>query len=256
MLFLARNTSKNHCSCLPGSWAGALPGFWLTKSQSKGLLLKGVQPSVQNITVWEPCLDAKGLRSAGLGPRLSVTALQIPWQRRKYSITEGGRGGGGNQYIFYIFISCRCFAGMCRGKNPLGPHRWGHLTAGHHSGIILPSGERWSEEEPPGREAAGPSPTARRWQGKALAERAPGDSARENKRGTPAELLLQPFSEHGSFFFFKATKPPFLSKPLSVIKKKKRKTKQEKDAENRSTEQPSHAISTCRSTWHFHSGKC
>lgn len=43
MLFLVRKTSKNCRSCLPrlpGSQAGSLPSFWLTKSHSKRLLLR------------------------------------------------------------------------------------------------------------------------------------------------------------------------------------------------------------------------
>lgn len=61
----------------------------------------------------------------------------------------------------------------------------------------------------------GPSPAARCWRGKALAEQMPQEAARENKRGMSAELFPQPFWEHGSFF--KATKPRFLCKHLSII---------------------------------------
>lgn len=82
---------------------GRVPAWFLADQEpQQKVIAKGVQPLVQNITDWELCLDAKGLRSAGAGPLLSVTALRIPWPRRKYCVTEEGKKQNKTKHIFFV----------------------------------------------------------------------------------------------------------------------------------------------------------
>lgn len=174
---------RTHCDAIPGQkdqqklpllppttarLTGRVPAQFLADQEpQQKVIAKGVQPSVQNITGWELCLDAKGLRSAGLGPRLSVTALQIPWPRRKYSVTEGKKKKK-KIYIFYIYL-LQTIPWDLPAKNPLGPHRWGHLPARHRGGIgtnVLPSRERRSEVGAAGEGGCGSQPRSTMLAGK------------------------------------------------------------------------------------------
>lgn len=135
---------------LPPTAAGltgrVLALFVADQEPQQKVIAKSAQPLVQNITGWELHLDAKGLRSAGPGPQLSVTALQIPWPRRNTLLQRGKKEIWG--YFIYRYIFLQTIPWYLLGKNPLGPHRWGHLTAKHRGGIstnVLPSREE--EEE-------------------------------------------------------------------------------------------------------------
>lgn len=96
---------------------GRVPAWFLADQEpQQKVIAKGVQPLVQNITDWELCLDAKGLRSAGAGPLLSVTALRIPWPRRKYCVTEEGKKQNKTKHIFFYVSPADDSLGSARGK--------------------------------------------------------------------------------------------------------------------------------------------
>lgn len=104
---------------------------WKTKNHSK-IVSKGVQPSVENITGWEPCPDAKGLRSAqlvrGHGAANPLAGEKIFCHR------------GEGKKIFFIYI-LQMIPWEPPGENPLRLDCWGLPTARHRGGIgtyILP----------------------------------------------------------------------------------------------------------------------
>lgn len=92
----------------------------------------------------------------------------------------------GEEKKSFLHISCKQFPGSHLGKT------LSDLTAGdtQQPDTVVASaptsspGEGGREkQEASGREAVGPSPAARCWRGKALAEQMPQEAARENKRG-------------------------------------------------------------------------